>query len=173
MEPRRSHQVPRAHPVRIQDRGDPSRNPQHPCWASPRLGRAAFSFHLFLFSRCRVLKCSDATRQVRKTPAGSREMPGAADTTSATAHRILATLGKIPSPLPVRCDSTCSLRPPPLTPCPRRSRSSSLLWLVVDCCTERQVDGRPLHAEDAGQAPLGDAIVVSGCREWTPKEALR
>jgi hypothetical protein len=33
MEPRRSHQVPRAHPVRIQDRGDPSRNPQHPCWA--------------------------------------------------------------------------------------------------------------------------------------------
>lgn len=37
---------------------------------------------------------------VRKTPAGSREMPGAADTTSATAHRILATLGKIPSPLP-------------------------------------------------------------------------
>jgi len=58
MEPRRSHQVPRAHSVRIQDRGDPSRNPQHPCWASPRLGRAAFSFHLFLFSRCRVLKCS-------------------------------------------------------------------------------------------------------------------
>lgn len=65
--------------------------------------------------------------------------------------------------------------------CSLRLSSSTAVASTLTCCcrcccwlydTERQVDGRPLHAEDAGQAPLGDAVVVSGCREWTRKEAL-